>query len=175
MKLSDLSSKVLRDSLASVLHDETVADVRKRTKQQPQIVQRANKQIIVYFKGTLKDGTLKFVTPSGTTPGLFWNQRVKLHDLKKYLKDDSLTDVKKVRAALKGKISVHCDDPSFKFWGYQYIGTVNAYAIKKETRFPIIRNPKLRGGLCKHLEAVLKALPFHASKIVKAYRGSGVL
>ncbi len=175
MKHSDLSSSILQDALKHVMFDETVKQVRTRTKQQPQIVKRADKQIVVYFKGVLKDGTLKYVTPSGTTPGLFWNQRVKLKDLKKYIRDTSMTDVKKVRAALTGNIAVHCDDPSFKFWGYQYIGTINGYSIKKETRFPIIRNPKLRGGLCKHLEAVLRVLPFHATKIVKAYRDAGIL
>jgi len=155
--------------------DESLKRVRTRTKERPEIVARAKKQIIAYYQGCRKDGTILFMTPSGTTPGLFWNQQVKLLDLRAILKKSKKNDLGKIREALAGNVSVHCDDPSYKFWGYQYIGTINKYAIKAENRKPVIRNPRLRGGTCKHLEQVLQVLPFHAAKILKDYRKKDIL
>lgn len=65
-------------------------------------------------------------------------------------------------------IQVHCDDPSFLYWGYQYILTQLDASVYQETRYPHIRNPQLRGIVCKHLNRVLRSLPFYSGDIAKA-------
>lgn len=69
-----------------------------------------------------------------------------------------------------GNIKLHCSCPSFLYWGYQYICTVLDAAIYPEERFPRIRNPQERGVVCKHLNRVLRVLPFHSGSIAKELR-----
>ena len=64
-----------------------------------------------------------------------------------------------------GDIRLHCTCPSFLYWGYQYMCTVLDAAIYPEERFPRVRNPSERGIVCKHLNRVLRVLPFHNSQI----------
>jgi hypothetical protein len=51
-----------------------------------------------------------------------------------------------------------------------YILTTKDAAIVPETRFPSIRNPQLKGGMCKHLIRSMKVLPFHLGDIAKAIK-----
>jgi hypothetical protein len=74
-----------------------------------------------------------------------------------------------------GDLLVHCNDPSWKYWGWQYIGTKKGYAMRSEKRYPKIRNPRLTGTVCKHLLQVLQVLPFYSNDIVKAYRAKGII
>jgi dihydrodipicolinate synthase/N-acetylneuraminate lyase len=55
-------------------------------------------------------------------------------------------------------ILVHCSCPSFLYHGYAYIATKLGFAIKREGRPPRIRNPGLRGTVCKHLVVVLREM-----------------
>jgi len=66
-----------------------------------------------------------------------------------------------------GNIRVHCTCPSFLYWGYQYMATVLDAAIYPEERYPSERNPAERGIVCKHLNRVLRVLPFHSGDIAK--------
>jgi len=68
--------------------------------------------------------------------------------------------------------------PSFIYWGYEYINTqlgsdnieVPDYEGKKggEKRYPKVRNPKLRGVICKHLTAVLLTLERSIPEVASA-------
>lgn len=64
-----------------------------------------------------------------------------------------------------GDIRLHCTCPSFLYWGYQYILTVLDASIYPEERFPRIRNPGERGIVCKHLNRILRVLPFHSGEM----------
>lgn len=64
-------------------------------------------------------------------------------------------------------IQLFCEDASFKYWGYQYILTQLGASIVPEDRYPKVRNPQLRGVVCKHLNRVLKSLPFHNGDITQ--------
>jgi hypothetical protein len=65
-------------------------------------------------------------------------------------------------------IQLHCSDPSFLYWGYKYIlSQINA-SIEPEDRPPSIRNPSQLGICCKHLNRVLRVLPFYNGDIAKA-------
>lgn len=67
-------------------------------------------------------------------------------------------------------VQLHCDDPSFLFWGYQYILSQLGASVYQEPRYPNIRNPGLRGVVCKHLNRVLRALPFYNGDLAKVIR-----
>lgn len=69
-----------------------------------------------------------------------------------------------------GDIKLDCTCPSFLYWGYQYILTVLDAAINPETRPPKERNPKETGSVCKHLNRVLRVLPFHMGEIANAMK-----
>jgi hypothetical protein len=113
-----------------------------------------------------------FKTPSHTHAGVTYDQQVHLIDLEEIMKTQG--GIKKpleiIRLALEGNIAVHCTDPSWKFWGFQYIGTKEKYAITKEPRYPKVRNPRLKGSVCKHLDNVLFVLPFQNTKILRDLR-----
>ena len=82
--------------------------------------------------------------------------------------EENETSEKKVNMAylinlsiMNGEIRCSCSCPAWIYSGSKYIGTQLGYAYGgKETRFPRIRNPKLKGSVCKHLFVILKALPF---------------
>ena len=171
-----LSEKTHSHFYGVFIKDETYRDLISYSKQTPKIVSRSKSQIFTYYQSTAKEGIVRFLCPSGTTPGLYWYQNVQLFDLplliKKFKEKKKPLDI--VKLALQGKIKVDCTDPSGKdepswlYFGHKYKATVGAYNYgTSEYRFPIIRNPKLEGGGCKHVRAVMGALPFHAGIIAK--------
>ncbi len=66
-----------------------------------------------------------------------------------------------------GDIRLHCTCPSFLYWGYQYILSVLDAAVYPEARFPKIRNPGERGVVCKHMNRILRVLPFYSGVIAR--------
>lgn len=80
--------------------------------------------------------------------------------------DEELTPMEKARMLLwVGNIRVHCTDPSFLYFGYQYILTQLDASIYPENRYPKIKNPQVQGICCKHLNRILGVLPFYAGDI----------
>ena len=64
-------------------------------------------------------------------------------------------------AIMQGDIRCSCSCPAWLYSGSKYIATQLGYAYGgTENRFPRIKNPQLKGSVCKHLFVVLKALPF---------------
>jgi hypothetical protein len=101
--------------------------------------------------------------------GIEYLNLVKFMSWDDYGGDPDLTPREKaLRLLWMSDIQVHCDDPSFLYWGYQYILTQLNASIYQEPRYPHIRNPKLRGIVCKHLNRVLRSLPFYNGDIGKA-------
>lgn len=129
--------------------------------------------------GITKEGIIKYKTTSGTTPGKFWYQEIYLEDLGDVvdilLNDPAFTARDALLLALKGHIKVHCDDLSFKYYGWQYIGTIDRYALYPNKRFPKKRNPSLTGSCCKHLLSVLSQLPRDWPKIVQQLRKKNII
>jgi hypothetical protein len=154
-----------------LLLEVTVKQIRRRV--DPKSKERSKKLTSTFITAS-KEGTIKFDTESGTNPGigLYWNQKVKLLDFKEAMSSRRGNDLNKVRDALKGDIKVMCDCPAFKWWGWQYIATQEGFKFgQPQNIYPKIRNPKLTGSVCKHLENVLLILPFLAPRIVKERRG----
>lgn len=164
--------------------DESYKDLLRMSKQTPAIVKRAKEQIFTYYQGIDKKFVVTFMTPSGTTPGLYWIQKVELSDMKQLIRRFKSTKkpIDIVRMAIAGKIKASCndpegnDEPSWLYWGHKYKASVSGYNYgTEEDRFPEIRNPGLKGGGCKHIRAVMEALPFHAGIIAKDLKRLGVL
>ncbi len=141
-------------------------DVRGKMKRATQIPK---------YKGVDKDNIVEWEIESFTKPGIVYQQYIKLMTMEDILKnrDGSKNPIDLVRQALQGDIEVHCTDPSWKYWGFQYIGTANDYALHAEPRFPHIRNPHLKGSICKHLDAILLVLPFWSSRITSDMKKQG--
>ena len=143
----------------------------------PQISARAKSQSLsVSYKGISKEGIIHFQCSSGTHPGKFYNQYIKLLDLPFLLKDrKDYKDRDLVNLAVFGDIAVYCDDPSFKYYGWQYLSWINGYGLKREVRYPSMKNPYLKGSICKHLFAVFNAFPMYINSFVKDFRKVKIL
>ena len=115
-----------------------------------------------------------FKTTSGTTPGKFWYQTIRFHDLQAAIDlfgdDKDVTDHDIADLITHGDISVHCNCPSWKYWGWQYVGTKHGFAIQPETRKPVKNNPGQKGAVCKHIYTAIKSQPFYTNSMVADLR-----
>ena len=70
-----------------------------------------------------------------------------------------------------GDIHIRCNCPAQQFWGYNYQATQlkYIYGVPKEDRFPIIRNPNLKGTVCKHCDKVLQWVLSHKNIVAKMF------
>lgn len=171
--LNSINEEVLNSP--KLLYEKSYKELQALTL--PQVSTRAKKQALsVSYRGISKEGIIHFQCSSGTHPGKFYNQYIKLLDLPSLLKDrKDYKDKDIVNLAVFGDISVYCDDPSFKYYGWQYMSWVNGYGLKREIRYPFMRNPYLKGALCKHLVAVFNAFPMYINSFVKDFRKAKIL
>ena len=140
-------------------------------------LERSKKLRSIYVKLS-PSGDVIYRTTSGTIKNKYWEQIIRFGDsfkkVKELFKGDrkvSSSDV--LNLILSGDIKLHCNDPSWKYWGWQYIGTQLGYALRPENRAPMIRNPRMRGSLCKHLISVLSQLPKDLEKISRDMAKAG--
>lgn len=57
------------------------------------------------------------------------------------------------------RTKVFCNCPAFKFWGFEYILTRKGSVYGEgEKRYPIEKNPDLKGVFCKHLWVIATSL-----------------
>lgn len=83
-----------------------------------------------------------------------------LEDFYTIAKDKDIDFYEAVEYALRyGDVHVRCDCKAFKYWGYAYISTQlrYIYGLPRENRSPNIRNPSMKGTICKHCD---KAITF---------------
>jgi hypothetical protein len=75
---------------------------------------------------------------------------------------------------------VTCSCPAFGFFGYKFMATQLGYQYggPPENRFPDIRNPSLRGTVCKHCDNVLTFIleneRYVTQEILRLYKGRGI-
>jgi hypothetical protein len=64
-----------------------------------------------------------------------------------------------------------CTCPAAQFWGYNFIGTKlrYLYGVPRENRFPKIRNPGLKGTICKHTDKVIQWILKHKDIVAKLF------
>jgi len=124
-----------------------------------------------------------FKVHSGTKDDVWYDDYVRFKNideiLRKHIKDRNLwnktgTHVLLPRLAREvlfdTDIQLSCSCPAQKFWGHDYILSLNKYNAKygkPETRPPKIRNPRQYGAYCKHLQNVINVLPWYESTMAK--------
>jgi len=114
----------------------------------------------------LPNGSVTFLVPSQSLKGRYYTNVVKFKDWDAIARDSEMKAMDRARLLISDSdIEVLCTCPAFLYYGYKYILTQYDAAISKENRRPVIRNPRERGSVCKHLDRVLKVLPFYASDI----------
>lgn len=87
-------------------------------------------------------------------------------DKRNWNKAKTKVDLRKAAAQLfkKADIELLCECPADLYYGGHYIRSQDKYRAKytdPETRSPDIRNPKQYGAYCKHIQALMKALPWY--------------
>lgn len=133
----------------------------KSVSETPKIAQRGQTLAgrVRYF-GLSKDGTLNFKVASQTIPGGFYYAYIEAPDVLRLgdviEEGDHLTEADLNRLLTMNGFRIHCSDPSFLYWSFQYMATKGNYEIEPETRAPKRNNTLLQGSLCKHLVAVVK-------------------
>lgn len=129
------------------------------------------------------DDTWKFKVHSGTEMSLWYDNVLQFLNVEETLnalvantrlwnKTRTKINLNKLGRAFMKKVQVKisCSCPAQKFYGGDYIISLPKYDAKygePENRPPRVRNPKKYGAYCKHLQAVMKVLPFHANQIAK--------
>lgn len=70
-----------------------------------------------------------------------------------------------------GDVHIRCRCPASTFWGYNYEADAlrYLYGIPGEKRFPKIRNPNLRGTICKHEDAVIQWILRNEELVAKMF------
>lgn len=159
------------------LNEKTYKDLRRKAPNYLNIRQKSKANKKGSFFTELDGDVMFFRTPSFTKEGITYEQRVRLVKLPEIIKQykGRLKPIEIARLALKADIEVHCTDPSWKYWGFQYIGSRDNYSIFPEPRFPRINNPNTKGSVCKHLDNVLLILPFQNSKLASQLKENGRL
>ena len=154
------------DATMKFLRDKAVAQ------QDLQRVRSKNIAGIAYL-GLNKMGDVRFTSKSEDGSSMYL-QSIRFYDLvkRKPRTRDEILDM--MRNSDNG---VFCNAPSFLYWGAAYNATVGKYNIVIENRPPKgMRNQSARVlelqkkfVLCKHLIAVLRALPFYWNNMVKDF------
>lgn len=100
--------------------------------------------------------------------GITYIIRIKFIEWRKIGMRSDLNWIQKARLLLQqGNIKIDCTDPSFLYWGFQYMLTQINASIRRESRPPNIRNPRRRGIVSKHPSKVLQVLPFYSGDIAQ--------
>lgn len=121
----------------------------------------------VEYQGTQKD-TCKWLVHNNLNG---WETYVQFMDWEEQLNDTSLNAVEVANLLQwSGDIRFYCKCPSFKFHGYNFILSSLGAAIVPENRFPHIRNPELKGIMCKHGRKLFRVLPFQTGPIATAIK-----
>jgi len=169
MKLTDvdIDSGELK-LLAEATRQELVSDAEKKK------WAKADGSFKVELAEVSDNGLVKLTSTSGTDIDGKKHYVVYVHmrDFKeKYLKDTSdIAKKKKMMKALNGDLAVSCSCNDFQYGGYAYILTQKkALYNRTENREPVIRNPKLKGTVCKHLRLSLHYLPFAVNTMVSMH------
>lgn len=120
------------------------------------------------------EDTMQFLVPSSENDknAIKYLCSIKFDDWDAIGGDSELKNAKEKALMLlwTSNIRLNCTDPSFLYWGYQYLLSVLDASINPETRKPVIRNPRERGIVCKHLNRVLRVLPFYNGQIASEFK-----
>lgn len=174
MKWLELSANLGRD--IEKLYEASTKQLRVNTWNR---AERAKSQKLkIKYMGVNKKGVIWFKVTSGTIPGKWYDITIELKDFKEakemILDDKPLTNRQILQLSMSGDIAVHCTCPDFKY-RFSYLAWAKGYGIMRETRFPKVRNRRLQGTTCKHLQATFNGFNFYFSSILSDFIKQGLL
>lgn len=127
------------------------------------------------------DDTWRFKVHSGTQPSLWYDDVLQFLNVEEVLESlvantklwnsaGTKVNLNKLGREFLNRVQVKitCSCPAQLYYGGAYIISLPKYDAKygePETRPPRVRNPKQYGAYCKHLQTLMKVLPFHASRV----------
>lgn len=151
--------------------DGTIKEIREDAKNRQLLQARKYKEEPnwgIRYEGLNKYGDLVFSTNSQSSAGRY-KQHIRFYDLQ----DRKPKTMKEILDMLKNsEVGVSCSDPSFLYWGGAYNATQKGYNIFVETRAPQEPHKHTKDNfvVCKHLIAVLHAVPFWWGTIINDYK-----
>jgi len=151
--------------------DATIKQIREEAKNKQTLQTKRFKEESnwgIRYEGINKYGDLVFSTNSQSSAGRY-TQHIRFYDFK----EKKPRAMKEILDMLReSDVGVSCNDPSFLYWGGAHNATKNGYNIFVETRG--LNDPhketKQNFVVCKHLIAVLHAVPFWWNNIISDYR-----
>lgn len=178
-----------KGGLLEQLLEATASDIRRKHKS----IKRLFPDFDAKTKGVEDKGglrltdqdvsTWKFKIHSGTKKDVWYDAYIHYNNIKPTLErmvkdrrlwvaDKSRIDLQKLARQFMDKVDIQlfCSCPAFQYWGPAYILSLGKYDAKhtrREIRPPRVRNPRQYGMLCKHLDRLMKALPFYGSTMSK--------
>lgn len=150
----------------SMLGEYRIIDIRSRSDvSDPERVRRA-KKLVSYYRGVTDSGDIIFETQSQTFPSKYYTEVIRLYDLPILIQSPLYVNnwQRLLKDSLSGNVGIYCSDPSFLYWGWQYISFTFHYGWSSAV-FPSIRNPTLYGGACKHILHCFMVLPFNFYRV----------
>lgn len=170
----------LENSSRHLLEEANLGQLYKKTKREkPEIDDRAMDLVhSVKFLGISDDCiTLNFRINSQTYPGQYWYTSIEAPSILSefsytYKNKSELGFGQRILQALTDRFTpehynefllqkdfrVYTNDPSWLYWGNAYMATMGDYDIVPETRDSVIRNPRHKGALDKHAQAVVRCM-----------------
>lgn len=148
-------------------HDATMKFLRdKAVSQQDKQALRSKRIAGIAYLGLNALGDLRFACRSEDGKESYI-QSIRFYDFHKRkprTRDDILNMMR------ESDVGVYCNDPSFLYWGAAYNATKGGYNIVVENR-PPTRHVEIKQKfvLCKHLIAILRAVPFYWNNMVKDF------
>jgi hypothetical protein len=131
--------------------------------------ERASNLRGIDYKGFDQDTMIFWVTSEIQWTGIIYTCRIRFLLWDEIGGDPDMTPREKaLRILNESPLQLDCDDPSFLYWGYEFVLTQMNAAIEPESRPPNKNNPHQLGLVCKHLHRVLRSLPFYNGDIAKA-------
>lgn len=193
------NSILIGDKVYNSLAEATISTLKRKqrsiTRLFPPFYQRVQKVADkggIRFDGMNRNG-FTFRIHSGTKDDVWYDAKLKFINFKDSLekavnqggvwnKDKTKIDHRKLAKHMFKVVDVQlkCQCPAFLYWGKAWILSQPKYNAKTpppENRPPDIRNPKRFGAYCKHLEALMKALPFYHTELaqwLKKYHSSAI-
>lgn len=150
MRLKDIyltyKQETLKEANLRQLFTKTANETPKLAQRGEQLVGRVR-----YF-GLSEDGTLNFKVGSQSQSGKFYYVYIEAPDILKFAEvveeGDHFTEADLNRLLTMKGFRIHCSDPSFLYYAFQYMATQGNYEIEPETRAPKRNNVLLQGGTC---------------------------
>lgn len=150
---------LLEEANLKNLYSKAVSETPQMARRGEQIQSKKNG---VRYYGLSEDGTWNFKVRSQSVPGGFYYIYIEAPDMLKFgdlvENGEQFTVQDLAKLLTMNSFRVHCNDPSFLYYAFQYMATQGNYEIEPETRAPKRNNTTLKGSMCKHLIGTVKSI-----------------